>query len=170
MRDMPLRLLPRPAAAVLGWAVVAAACTQAPDLPPPLRDCVPIGDAGCTVATGSGAAGGTPGGDQEAGLADGGEDGVGGCGTADTLLAITNTTCEPCIQGSCCQADMACGTACQALIMCVNGCNSDATCIMNCPNMTPTGVQAYEDFAACVNGMCMSPECPTLQSLVQTDF
>ena len=145
-------------------------------MPPELGDCVKTGDAACTTPDPGGGHGAGPGGDS--GTSDTGVI-VSGCGTAQELLASQNTSCVPCVEGTaeaggdgCCGADMVCSAqaACTNLVSCMVGCSaSDTTCQNTCENNNPNGVQAYNDFAACLATNC-TPQCPTLPTGGTADF
>ncbi len=163
---------PHRAAWPIAWAAcLALACSNENDHPPDLGNCVPVGDASCKTAI-TGAGSGTGPGGEDGGL-DGSQAGdASGCGVADTLLTITST-CESCIQGSCCLADQACTGDCLNLLECMLNCMGDPTCInVDCDGPYPLGSAAsngYNDFRACLSGPC-SPECPTLPSPTSGDF
>lgn len=156
-----------------GWSTVVglsvAACSSNSDRPPELGNCVKVGDAACTTPDpGGGGGAGPTGGDS--GVGDTGTT-VSGCGTAQTYLLSQNTSCVPCVEGEaeaggdgCCEADIVCSgqTACIDLLQCMVACPAgDTTCQNTCESTNPTGVNAYNDFAACVTQNC-TPECPTL--------
>lgn len=142
-------------------------------MPPALGDCVKTGDASCsTPVTGGGGGSGPGGGDS--GVSDSGVlvDGS-TCGVAESEIGVTNTTCIPCIETSCCGADTACSgqPACLALLQCMVACApSDPTCPGSCENQNPTGITAYNDFASCLSSSCTAPECPTLPTGSISDF
>jgi hypothetical protein len=168
-----------PIACASFWAVsVAIACSDGDtSRPAELGNCVPVGDAACKVAVGGG---GSPGGPSGEDSGQGGESdgGTAGCGTADTLLGVTNTTCEPCIQDNCCQAAAACTGSCLALLECMNSfCGSPTlstftNCVnSNCGSQLSSAPSAYLDFVACIDGQCMPPtECPMLPTMSPVDF
>ena len=154
-------------ATLVGQAVVS--CSSNSANPPELGDCVRTGDAACTTPDpgGGGGSGPTNG---DSGTSDTGTT-VSGCGTAQNLLASQNTSCVPCVLGEaeaggdgCCGADQACSaqTACTQLVSCMLACGaSDTTCQNQCESTYPNGVNAYNDFAACLTQNC-TPQCPTL--------
>jgi hypothetical protein len=154
-------------ATLVGQAVVS--CSSNSAYPPELGNCVPTGDASCTTPDPGGGGGSSPGGG-DSGTGDTGIT-VSGCGTAQNLLASQNTSCIPCVEGEaeaggdgCCGADQACSaiSACTNLLSCMLGCAAtDVTCQDSCENTYPTGVNAYNGFAACLSQNC-SPQCPTL--------
>jgi len=90
-------------------------------------------------------------------------DGATSCGAAGSLVSTQNTTCLPCIVGSCCGSDQACSglPACLTLVQCMQACQStDQSCISSCANSSPTGQSAYNDFSQCLGVQC--PGCPGL--------
>jgi hypothetical protein len=139
---------------------------------------VKTGDVSCSAPDpgGGGGAGPTMG---DSGTSDtGSAEGASACGTAQEFF-VTNTTCAPCIEGvsglGCCGADLGCsqgGSAspCITLLQCMLTCTStDLACPETCENTTPDGVQAYQEFAACLLESC-SPECPVLPQPGTSDF
>jgi hypothetical protein len=165
-------------ATIVGQAVVS--CSSNSARPAELGDCVKTTDAACPTPDPGGGGGGGPGGLHDSGASDGGavEDTASGCGTAQALLASQNTSCVPCVEGTsgtgngCCGADATCSAqpACLNLLQCMVGCSlTDATCANTCENNNPNGVQAYNDFAACLSLNC-SPACATLPQGGTTDF
>jgi hypothetical protein len=95
----------------------------------------------------------------------------GSCGAADTSLLNSTAACSTCITAGagsaagvdCCSADTACATDCVQIILCVQAnCRlGDGMCVATCELASPTGLQAYNDFATCLGSNC-SPQCPTL--------
>ncbi|HEY3821674.1 MAG TPA: hypothetical protein VGL81_31120 [Polyangiaceae bacterium] len=161
---------------ILGQTVVS--CSSASARPAELGDCVRVGDAACTTPDPGGGSGSGPGGNGDSGASDTGSVAT-GCGTAASLLGSQNTACVPCVEGTgeagmsdCCMAALACSgqSACTGLLQCIVACAStDTTCQSTCQNNNPNGVQAYDDFAACLSTNC-SPECPTLPTGNAIDF
>lgn len=168
---------------VVASAVLAPlACNPTENLPPPLGNCTPTGDASCQapaagVSGGGGPSGGAAGGEAGADGATGGgpfsDAAAGVCGQADGLVTASNVDCSPCVTNNCCMADQACSASadCMALLQCiVHVCASgNPTCIGSCENAHPAGVTAYQDFASCLQMQC-SPQCPTLPTQTSGDF
>ena len=155
-------------AAVLaaGWACSSSSAPR----PGELGDCHPIGDAGCTPITSSGAGGGPT----EGGSGDGAPSDAAAtaCGT---IPGGFQSACTACIQGlapdGCCGANLACQSqpACASLLSCAQGCNGASSCVGTCEQNFPDGTAAYTEFAQCLTNVC-SPECPTMPTGPFTDF
>lgn len=163
-------------AAVVGQAVVS--CSSNSARPAELGNCVVVGDAACTTPDPGGGGGAGPGDGGSSSDTGTGVEGASGCGTAQELLASQNTSCVPCVEGTsgtgngCCGADMACSAvaACTNLLSCMLACAAtDTTCQNTCENNNPTGVNDYNEFAACLATNC-SPQCPTLPTGGTADF
>jgi len=174
--------LSRRVCALSAWAILVGqavvSCSSNSSRPAELGGCVVTGDAACTTPDPGGGGGSGPGGDSGAGEGGVVQDTAAGCGVAQELLASQNTSCVPCVMGTsgtgngCCGADSACSaqTACLNLLQCMVGCSlTDISCQNTCENNNPNGVQAYNEFAACLSQNC-SPECPTLPTGGTTDF
>jgi hypothetical protein len=157
------------ASAVLLAAGWACSSSSAPK-PAELGDCHPVGDAGCSPISSSGAGGGPT----EGGSADGAPSDAPAteCGT---IPGGFQAACTTCIQGlapdGCCGANLACQSQpdCASLVSCAQGCGNDSSCAGSCEQTFPGGTAAYTDFAQCLTNHC-SPECPTLLTGPFTDF
>ena len=158
--------------ASLAFGVLACSSSSQPH-PPDLGACIPTAGKSCGSPTVAGG-GSSPQGDGEANSVDGGSPPVGeggSCGVAHTSLLNSTAACSTCVTAGagssagfdCCAADTACATDCVQVISCVQAnCQiGDGTCVSMCELATPTGVQAYNDFARCLGSNC-SPQCPML--------
>jgi hypothetical protein len=155
----------RDAKAAATWAsivsVAVLACSAGSPQPAQLGNCVPIGDASCSLpVNNSSGAGPTDGGSSSDVLLT--DDSLSGCGS--TLVTTQNTTCLPCIEASCCLDNTACSglSGCVTLAQCTQACTStDETCISACFNSVTASVQtAYNDLSSCLSGQCTG--CPSL--------
>jgi hypothetical protein len=72
-------------------------------------------------------------------------------------LSTGDTTCDSCLDGSCCTENKACvaDADCTALIACGNACTDDA-CLAGCFSAHPTGVAILETLSTCVETSCSS--------------
>jgi len=155
--------VPARARVVLGGALAALSCSSHPEAhPPALGDCVATHDAACTVPVVGGGRATGPMGGADASAADAtsaGPDGASGGGdvACTTLQVASNTTCQACIQRSCCDV-CTIDPICVQLAACAMLC-SDKTCLGACQNQWPTAISSYDTYAACLAFNC-SNACP----------